>query len=282
MAKKEIIVVGGGIGGLTAGAMLAQEGCKVTILEASREWGGCAGKFQRNKFLFASGATLGMGLEKGGIHERIGFVYDDNVFYEHLTLKEMKRIIRSAYKRWDDKVFNHYIQEFELPLNQRLKTFSKGMKMKTSLAFALSHHAELIIMDEPTSGLDPIFRRELLKILHEIMQDGNKTIFFSTHITVDLDRIADYITFIHDGEHVFTKEYYKVEEEYAIVKGTLDLLDDETEEPFIAIRKTNSGFVALTDQISQAREIFGETVIFETPTLEDIMYYTKKGRSAYV
>jgi len=216
------------------------------------------------------------------IKERIGFVYDENVFYEHLTLKEMKRIIRTAYKRWDDKAFNHYVQEFELPLNQRLKTFSKGMKMKTSLAFALAHHAELIIMDEPTSGLDPIFRRELLKILHEIMQDGNKTIFFSTHITVDLDRIADYITFIHDGEHVFTKEYYKVEEEYAIVKGTLDLLDDETEEPFIAIRKTNSGFVALTDQISQARKIFGETVIFETPTLEDIMYYTKKGRSAYV
>ncbi|MCG8399301.1 sodium ABC transporter ATP-binding protein, partial [Bacillus atrophaeus] len=88
-----------------------------------------------------------------------------------------------------------------------------------SLSIALSHHAELIIMDEPTSGLDPIFRRELLDILHNIMQDGKKTIFFSTHITTDLDRIADYITFIHNGEHIFTKKSYQIQEEYAIVKG---------------------------------------------------------------
>ena len=212
------------------------------------------------------------------IKERIGFVYDENIFYENLTLKDMKRIIKPAYKNWDDNAFQRYVNEFELPLNKSMKTFSKGMKMKASLAIALAHHAELIIMDEPTAGLDPIFRRELLNILHELMQDEDRTIFFSTHITTDLDRIADYITFVHNGEHIFTKEFYKIEEEYAIVKGTLDLLDRETEQEFISIRKMNTGFEALTADKNRVINIFGDTVIVEKPTLEDIMYYTKKGR----
>ncbi|WP_375105827.1 ABC transporter ATP-binding protein [Lysinibacillus fusiformis] len=211
------------------------------------------------------------------IKERIGFVYDENIFYENITLKDMKKIIKPAYRRWDDKAFQHYVEQFELPLSKNMKTFSKGMKMKASLAIALAHHAELIIMDEPTSGLDPIFRRELLNILHELMQDGDKTIFFSTHITTDLDRIADYITFIHNGEHIFTKEFYKIQEEYAIVKGTLDLLDRETEQEFVALRKTNRGFEALTAKKHRVATIFGDTVVIEKPTLEDIMYYTKKG-----
>ncbi|MCY9518028.1 ABC transporter ATP-binding protein [Paenibacillus apiarius] len=224
-------------------------------------------------------SVFGMNYKKHekDIKERIGFVYDENIFYENLTLKEMKRIIKPAYKNWDHNAFQRYVDQFELPLNQKMKTFSKGMKMKASLAIALAHHAELIIMDEPTSGLDPIFRRELLNILHDLMQEEDKTIFFSTHITTDLDRIADYITFIHKGEHIFTKEFYKIEEEYAIVKGTLDLLDRETEQEFISIRKTNSGFEALTADKNRVSNIFGDTVILEKPTLEDIMYYTKKG-----
>lgn len=216
------------------------------------------------------------------IKQRIGFVYDDNVFYEHLNLKEMKNIIQPAYTTWDESAFQKYINQFELPLNKKMKVFSKGMKVKAALAFALSHRAELIIMDEPTSGLDPIFRRELLGILRDLMQDGDKTIVFSTHITTDLDRIADYITFIQKGEHVFTKELYEIEEEYAIVKGTLDLLDRETEQAFIAIRKTNIGFEALTANKNWVSNLFGDTVILEKPTLEDIMFYSKKGGELYV
>ncbi|MGE7090441.1 ABC transporter ATP-binding protein [Lysinibacillus sp. NPDC048646] len=216
------------------------------------------------------------------IKQRIGFVYDENIFYENLNLKEMKKIIQPAYRNWDESAFQRYINQFELPLNKKIKTFSKGMKMKASLAIALAHHAELIIMDEPTSGLDPIFRRELLNDLHDLMQDGDKTIFFSTHITTDLDRIADYITFIQNGDHIFTKEFYKIEEEYAIVKGTLDLLDRETEQEFISIRKTNSGFEALTACKNRVANLFGDTVILEKPTLEDIMYYSKKGGELYV
>ncbi|MEG0384684.1 MAG: ABC transporter ATP-binding protein [Solibacillus sp.] len=216
------------------------------------------------------------------IKQRIGFVFDENIFYENLTLAEMKKIIKPAYKNWDDNIFAQYVKAFELPLNKKIKTFSKGMMMKASLTMALSHHAELIIMDEPTSGLDPIFRRELLDILHDLMQDGEKTIFFSTHITTDLDRIADYITFIHKGEHMFTKEFYKIEEEYAIVKGGNELLDRDTEQEFVSIRKSNHGFEALTANKKRIENIFGEMVMLEKPTLEDIMFYTKKGAEQYV
>lgn len=216
------------------------------------------------------------------IKQRIGFVFDENIFYENITLNEMKKLVKPAYKKWDDELFNHYVEKFELPLNKKIKHLSKGMMMKASLTIALSHHAELIIMDEPTSGLDPIYRRELLDILHDLMQNGERTIFFSTHITTDLDRIADYIAFIHNGEHIFTKEYYKIEEEYAIVKGGTNLLDRDTEREFIAIRKSNHGFEALTANKKRIEDIFGEAIIMEKPTLEDIMLYTKKGREENV
>lgn len=112
------------------------------------------------------------------IKQRIGFVFDENIFYENITLNEMKKLVKPAYKKWDDELFNHYVEKFELPLNKKIKHLSKGMMMKASLTIALSHHAELIIMDEPTSGLDPIYRRELLDILHDLMQNGERTIFF--------------------------------------------------------------------------------------------------------
>lgn len=224
-------------------------------------------------------SIFGMDFKKNEkeIKQRIGFVFDSNIFYENITLAEMKKIIKPAYRKWDDALFDQYVDMFELPLKKNLKTFSKGMKMKASLTIALSHHAELIIMDEPTSGLDPIFRSELLDILHNLMQNGERTIFFSTHITTDLDRIADYITFIHNGQHIFTKEYYKIEEEFAIVKGGTNLLDRDTEQEFIGIRKTNLGFRALTANKQRIEKLFGDTVIIEKPTLEDIMLYTKKG-----
>lgn len=216
------------------------------------------------------------------IKERIGFVFDQNVFYESVTLEELNNILKPAYKRWNDEVFYHYVDQFELPLKKKLKTFSKGMLMKTSLTVALSHDAQLIIMDEPTSGLDPIFRRELLDMLHDLMEDENKTIFFSTHITTDLDRIADYIIFIHDGEIVFTKEFYQIEEEFALVKGETNLLDRDTEKEFVGIKRNEFGFEALTANKKRTELIFGNSIIYEKPTLEDIMFFTKKGKDANV
>jgi len=211
------------------------------------------------------------------IKQRIGFVYDGNIFFEGLNLKDIKRIVAPAYKRWDDTIFYQYVEQFELPLNKAIKTFSKGMQMKASLAIALSHHAELIIMDEPTAGLDPIFRRELLDLLQELMVDGNRTIFFSTHITTDLDRIADYIAFIQKGELVFNQSIHDVAENYALVKGELNLLDRDTEKAFVHVHRASTGFEALTDNIKAAKNTFGDTVIIERASLEDIMYYFKGG-----
>ncbi|MEH6942987.1 ABC transporter ATP-binding protein [Bacillus sp. JJ722] len=211
------------------------------------------------------------------IKERMGFVYDGNVFFEGLNLKDIKRIVGPAYKRWDDTLFYQYVEQFELPLNKAIKTFSKGMQMKASLAVALSHHAELIIMDEPTAGLDPIFRRELLVLLQELMVDGNRTIFFSTHITTDLDRIADYIALIQRGELVFHKSIHDVAENYALVKGGMDLLDRDTEKAFVHIHRASTGFEALTDNINAVNNTFGDAVVIERASLEDIMYYLKGG-----
>ncbi|MGN7402490.1 ABC transporter ATP-binding protein [Cytobacillus praedii] len=215
------------------------------------------------------------------IKERIGFVYDGNVFFEGMNLKDIKRIVGPAYKRWNDTLFYQYVEQFELPLNKAIKTFSKGMQMKASLAIALSHHAELIIMDEPTAGLDPIFRRELLNLLQELMIDGSRTIFFSTHITTDLDRIADYIAFIQNGGLVFNQSIHDVAENYALVKGGKELLDRDTEKAFIHIHQAPTGFEALTDNIQAVKNIFGDSVVIEKASLEEIMYYMK-GRKSYV
>ncbi|MEK3981382.1 ABC transporter ATP-binding protein [Psychrobacillus sp. FSL K6-2836] len=211
------------------------------------------------------------------IKERIGFVYDSNVFFEGLNLKDIKRIVAPSYRNWDDTLFYRYVEKFELPLNKAIKTFSKGMQMKASLVIALSHHAELIIMDEPTAGLDPIFRRELLNLLQELMIDGNRTIFFSTHITTDLDRIADYIAFTQSGKLVFNQSIHDVVENYALVKGRLDLLDRDTEKAFINVHRATTGFEALTDNIKVVKNIFGDTVAIDHASLEDIMFYSKEG-----
>ena len=211
------------------------------------------------------------------IKERIGFVYDGNVFFEGLNLRDIKRIVAPAYKHWDDALFYQYIETFGLPLNKSIKTFSKGMQMKASLAIALSHQAELIIMDEPTAGLDPIFRRELLDLLQELMIDGSRTIFFSTHITTDLDRIADYIAFMQGGELVFNQSIHDIAENYALVKGGLDLLDRDTEKDFVHIHRAPTGFQALTANVNAVKSTFGNTVVIERASLEDIMYSFKGG-----
>ncbi|QIW19945.1 ABC transporter ATP-binding protein [Bacillus thuringiensis] len=211
------------------------------------------------------------------IKERVGFVYDGNIFFEGLNLKDIKRIVAPAYKYWEDTLFYQYIEQFELPLNKAIKTFSKGMQMKASLAIALSHHAELIIMDEPTAGLDPIFRRELLVLLQELMLDGNCTIFFSTNITTDLERIADYIALIKRGKLVFNKSIHDVAENYMLVKGGMDLLDRDTEKALVHIQRASTGFEALTDNIKAVKNTFGDTVVIERATLEDILYYLKGG-----
>lgn len=208
------------------------------------------------------------------IKDRIGFVYDENYYYEHLSIKQMKNIVAPFYSQWDDKQFNHYIREFDLNPRAKIKTLSQGMKMKFSLAIALSHKADLIIMDEPTSGLDPVFRREILDILYSIIQDDKKSIFFSSHITTDLEKLADYITFIDRGKIVFSKTKDEILENYALVKGGSDLLDRDNRQEFIGLRETGVGFEGLVADGKEMEKRFGDKILVEKPSLEDIMFYS--------
>ncbi|EEG78812.1 ABC transporter ATP-binding protein [Dethiobacter alkaliphilus] len=213
------------------------------------------------------------------VKERIGFVYDDNHFYEELTPMELQAILAPFYKRWDKQVFNTYLKRFDLPRGKKIQQFSKGMKAKFALAVALSHHAELIILDEPTSGLDPVFRRELLDIFAEMIEDGTRSILFSTHITSDLDRTADYITFINNGKLIFSLEKDAVFETYALVKGSSELLDTEMKKQFVGLRNSPYGFEGLTADADAARRMFDGRALIEKASLEEIMLYTVKGEA---
>lgn len=211
------------------------------------------------------------------IKQRIGIVADDCFYYEHLTIREMKKMIAPFYKKWNEKKFNGYLEQFELSPKKKIEELSKGMKVKFSLAVALSHEAELLIMDEPTSGLDPVFRREMLDLLADMMQEERNSIIFSTHITTDLDRIADYIAFINRGKLVFNGAKDEVLERYAIVKGGSQLLDSDIRHVFVGIRETAVGFEGLVDNRQEAERLFGNYAVFDKPSLEDIMYFTAKG-----
>lgn len=211
------------------------------------------------------------------VKDRIGFVYDENYFYDELNLDEMKGIIAPFYKKWDDNRFYKYLSDFNLDSKKKIKQLSKGMKMKYALSIALSHDAELILMDEPTSGLDPVFRSEILDILYELIQDEKKSVFFSTHITTDLEKIADYITFINNGKIVFSKSKDEVLESYGVIKGEKELLNSETKKLFVGIRENNYGFEALTDDIQKVKRNLKGNIVIERPSLDDIMVYTVKG-----
>ncbi len=207
------------------------------------------------------------------LKQHIGFVYDDLYMYEEWNIKKMKSFIAPLYDSWNEEIFQTYLQKFNLPFKKKLKRFSKGMKMKCSLLFALSHQPKLIIMDEPTAGLDPIFRRELIEMLQEQMVQEDRTIFLSTHITNDLDRIADYIIFINEGEIVLQRSMEEIREQFHIIKGKGSLLDQDIRELFSGIKETNVGFTALFEGDPQIFDPFESEISIEQATLEDIMYF---------
>lgn len=219
--------------------------------------------------------TLGQDpmLQNEEIKQRIGVVFDENYLYETLTLLDMKRVIAPFYKRWDEARFREYIDRFSLPLHKKIKDLSKGMKMKFALSLALSHHADLLILDEPTSGLDPIVRSEFLEILQELMEDEGKSVFFSTHITSDLERIADYITMIDGGKIRFSMTKDEMMERYSLVKGGRELLTDSMKEKLIGFKEHAFGFEGLTERKGELMKEYKEGLVFEKPTLDEIMIY---------
>jgi ABC-2 type transport system ATP-binding protein len=212
-----------------------------------------------------------------GVKSRIGFVHDAPFFFEHLTLRKLKDTVAPFYGTWDDRIFHRLMDEFKLPLRKRFSKLSRGMKMKFALALALSHRADLLILDEPTSGLDPVFRRELLAKLSGFIQEEGKTVLFSTHITSDLERIADFITFIHQGGIVFSAPKDEILENWAVVKGGPELLAEENQVLFRGVRRREFSVQGLTDNGAQARRHLGKDAVIEKASLEDIMFYLTRG-----
>jgi ABC-2 type transport system ATP-binding protein len=214
------------------------------------------------------------------VKSRIGFVLDETPFYGYLKVSGIASVIAPFYKTWDGAQFERLCREFELPPGKRVNTLSRGMKMKLALAVALSHGAELILLDEPTSGLDPVFRRELLERLSGLIQDGRTSVLFSTHITSDLERVADYITCLRDGGLVFSATREEILEKWATVKGPNELLAGETTTLFRGVSRGPYGFTALTaDKEEVRRRLAGRGAVIERIHLDDLVFFLgREGR----
>jgi ABC-2 type transport system ATP-binding protein len=215
--------------------------------------------------------------DEARIKARIGYVPDEPACHEDMRLATIASAVAPFYASWDRQRFLSLADEFELPLGKKWRTLSQGMKTKFSLALALCHDAELILLDEPTSGLDPVFRRELLERLSAIIQDEHRSVLFSTHITADLERIADYITFVRAGELVFSSPKDEVLERWAVARGGTELLAPELRSLFRAVRRGPHGVEALTANAAEARRRLNSHAVVERASLEDIMVLLEKG-----
>ena len=208
-----------------------------------------------------------------GIRDRIGVVFDDLHLPGDLTVRQAGIFCRKAYAHWDEPLFQGYRQQFALPENKKLKELSRGMKMKMQLAIALSHNAELLLLDEATSGLDPIVREELLDILQDFIQDDKNSVLISSHILSDLEKAADYIAFIHEGQLIFMEEKDRLRDEYAICQCDRDTADSIARNAVIGQRSSRFG-----EQILLKRSLSPEGLELERPSIEEIMTFFIKGR----
>jgi ABC-2 type transport system ATP-binding protein len=177
--------------------------------------------------------------------QKIGFMFGGIDYYPKEKIKNIAGVVKRFYTEWDDNLFKDYLERFELEPDKRADQLSDGMRVKFALALALSHNARLLILDEPTSGLDPVSRDDLLGLFQELIEDGDKSILFSTHITSDLEKCADFITYIKDGEIIASKDKDAFLDDYRIVSGTKAQLVSDMENFLIGCRVNAFGFSAM-------------------------------------
>jgi ABC-2 type transport system ATP-binding protein len=229
------------------------------------------------------GAVRVLGLDnvrdEPAVKARIGFVYDVPRFPQDLRLRTIAAAIAPFYPGWDGGRFRGLLDEFQLPPARVFKKLSHGMKMKFALAVALAHDADLILMDEPTAGLDPVFRFELLTKLRALIQDERKTVLFSSHITTDLERIADFVTFVDRGRVVFSAAKDDVLERWGVVRAPGDGTRPEEVPAARASRRTAQGLEILTSDIAAARRSGLPGAVCDRASLEDIMVLVSKGHA---
>ena len=210
------------------------------------------------------------------IKEDIGVVLDDMFFPEILTPNDINTSMMSIYKNWDGKMFYKYLKDFDVPCNKQIKTLSKGMRKKLEIVTALSHKPKLLILDEPTGNLDPIARSEILDIFRNFIQNEECSILLSSHITEDLEHIADYITFINDGEIVLSKTSNELIEDYGIVKCSEDEFSKIDKKDYIKYRKNKYSYEILIENRRNFKKKYDIKVI-DKITLENLMVLMIKG-----
>lgn len=223
-------------------------------------------------------SVLGQKNDKNNVSlkENIGVVLDASDVYDNYTVKQVETIMKDVYKQWNHEAYDYYIQKFALPLNKMIKDFSRGMKMKMAITIALSHQPKLLILDEATSGLDPIMRDEILDVFMEFVQDENHAILLSSHISSDLEKIADYITFIHEGKLILSTSKDELIYEYGLMKCRNDEFDMIDKEDIIRYRiKTYEVEILVKDREKMAKKY--PNCIVDPTKLDDIMMLYVKG-----
>ena len=214
--------------------------------------------------------------EDTDIRENIGVVYDSNNFPEHLTAEQLADIFEKIYSKWDNACFEEYMQRFSLPKSQKIKTYSRGMSMKLAIAVALSHESKLLILDEPTSGLDPIMRDEILDVLLEFVKQENHSILLSSHITSDLEKIADYIVFIHDGEIILNKTKDELIYEYGVIRcSENDFVSIATDDILSYMKKDYQIDVLVSDRKLMKKKY--KNLIVDNVSLDEMMLLMVRG-----
>lgn len=221
---------------------------------------------------------LGMDAVKDekAIKEQIGVVFEESCFHDNLNAKDISKVMANVYSNWDNALFLEYLKKFKLPDNKVVKEFSRGMKMKLCIAAALSHHPKLLILDEATSGLDPIVREEILDIFLEFIQDEEHSILVSSHITSDLDKIADYITFIHEGQIVFSESKLDLVDKMGLVRCGSAEFQGLNKKDILRYRKSEFGYDLLVQDKNRFQINHRDTII-DPVTVEQIMLFYVRG-----
>ena len=208
------------------------------------------------------------------IKQDIGVVFDELHFHETMNALDVNAVLKNIYNKWDVQKFKGYLDKFSIPERMPIKDYSRGMKMKLSISAALSHDAKLLILDEATSGLDPVVRDEILDIFFDFIQDEDHSIFISSHIVSDLEKICDYITFIHKGRIVLSQSKDELLEKYAILKCTAEQFENLDKEAVVGSRTNQFGVEALV----YSEFMNGREYTTDRATIEDIMlFYVKEG-----
>lgn len=213
------------------------------------------------------------------IKNKVGYVFGGVDFYPESKIKRITDVTKSFYSEWDEKRYEKLCERFEIDQNKKFKQLSAGMKVKYSLAVAMSHNPQLLILDEPTSGLDPAARDDLVLLFQEFIEDGEHSILFSTHITSDLEKCADYITYIKQGQILASTDRESFRTSYISVAGKKEQLSAETQGKIIGLHTHQLGFEGLMKTEDKALATAGGFEIAE-PTLEDIMIHIERRQEA--